>query len=239
MRILTLLRHGQASFDGPDYDVLSPTGEEQSRRLGEFWAERGIIFSKVFVGPRKRHQQTWERLAEPFTLRGIRLPEPIVLPGLDEFAWEPLLKRELPRAAAEDDTLAQHLEHYLKARNGSQKGPAFQKLFSHLVRKWIYGEIRADDIETWSDFCARVEAALDTIREACERSPHVLAVTSGGPIAVSLRRALGLTDDHTLEIMWTHKNGAYTELVPTHNGWSLAGFNHAAHLTTPKLITYR
>ena len=38
---LLLVRHGQASFGADDYDVLSPTGWEQGRRLGAHLAAAG------------------------------------------------------------------------------------------------------------------------------------------------------------------------------------------------------
>jgi broad specificity phosphatase PhoE len=39
---ILLVRHGQASFGGADYDVLSPAGERQARCLGAALATRGI-----------------------------------------------------------------------------------------------------------------------------------------------------------------------------------------------------
>lgn len=60
MSVLTLVRHGQASFMAEDYDRLSPTGEEQARRLGRYWTSRGIVFDRVCHGPAKRHIRTAE-----------------------------------------------------------------------------------------------------------------------------------------------------------------------------------
>jgi broad specificity phosphatase PhoE len=40
--VILLVRHGQASFGGADYDVLSPSGERQARRLGAALAARGV-----------------------------------------------------------------------------------------------------------------------------------------------------------------------------------------------------
>ena len=42
MSSILLVRHGQASFGAADYDVLSPTGHEQSRVLGSALAARGV-----------------------------------------------------------------------------------------------------------------------------------------------------------------------------------------------------
>ncbi|MDZ4123020.1 MAG: phosphoglycerate mutase family protein, partial [Hydrogenophaga sp.] len=50
MGTLYLVRHGQASFGADDYDQLSEMGQRQSRRLGEYWAERGVGFDAVITG---------------------------------------------------------------------------------------------------------------------------------------------------------------------------------------------
>ncbi len=43
MGLLLLVRHGQASWGADDYDVLSETGWEQARLLGQALGARGII----------------------------------------------------------------------------------------------------------------------------------------------------------------------------------------------------
>src|SRR5258708_39649600 len=58
MSRLLLVRHGQASFMEQDYDKLSATGETQARLLGEYWAERRILFNHVYSGPRRRQLDT-------------------------------------------------------------------------------------------------------------------------------------------------------------------------------------
>ena len=43
MRLIYLVRHGQASFGKRDYDALSELGHEQSRLLGRALAAREIV----------------------------------------------------------------------------------------------------------------------------------------------------------------------------------------------------
>ena len=50
------MRHGQASFGSADYDVLSPSGEQQARRLGAALAERGIRPALVISGSMRRQR---------------------------------------------------------------------------------------------------------------------------------------------------------------------------------------
>src|SRR6201999_3132729 len=53
-------RHGQASWDSDDYDVLSEAGWEQSRLLGKALAARGITPDSVVTGSMRRHRETAE-----------------------------------------------------------------------------------------------------------------------------------------------------------------------------------
>ena len=58
MSTLLLVRHAQASFFEKNYDQLSPVGEEQGRKLGEYLVKRGQKFDRAYTGPARRHRQT-------------------------------------------------------------------------------------------------------------------------------------------------------------------------------------
>ena len=49
---ILLVRHGQASWDAEDYDVLSEAGWEQSRLLGDALRQRGVV---PWRGADRRH----------------------------------------------------------------------------------------------------------------------------------------------------------------------------------------
>ena len=59
MGTLYLVRHGQASFGAEDYDRLSPMGMQQSVRLGEYFARKGVRFEAAITGTLVRHAQTY------------------------------------------------------------------------------------------------------------------------------------------------------------------------------------
>ncbi len=63
--------------------------------------------------------------------------------------------------------------------------------------------------------------------------------TSGGPTAATVRSALGLSYESTLELTWSPKNASYTEFFFTTDRFSLHAFNNTPHLDDPALITYR
>ena len=74
MSLLYLVRHGQASFFAEDYDRLSTLGELQARRLGEFWAARGVRFDATFSGPAVRQQRTAEIIVKTMAELGCPCP---------------------------------------------------------------------------------------------------------------------------------------------------------------------
>jgi broad specificity phosphatase PhoE len=63
MSTLVLVRHGQASLGTARYDQLSPLGLQQAVATGRTLAERWPAPTRVWVGPRARHQATWAGVA--------------------------------------------------------------------------------------------------------------------------------------------------------------------------------
>ena len=84
MSTLILVRHGQATLDGDDYDRLSPLGHEQARILGEHWTELGLGIDRVLIGPRRRHRETHDGARRAFAEVGHPWPEGEPLEALDE-----------------------------------------------------------------------------------------------------------------------------------------------------------
>jgi broad specificity phosphatase PhoE len=97
MSRLILVRHAQASFLEPNYDKLCAVGEEQSRLLGEYWARRGVQFSRVCSGPRVRQVQTARIVEEAYRRFGREFPEVAVMNEFDEYPAEAVLKIGLPQ----------------------------------------------------------------------------------------------------------------------------------------------
>ena len=95
MGAILLVRHGQASFGGADYDVLSALGERQARCLGAALAARGMRPALVMSGSMRRQLSSAAALAAG---AGWDL-EPSVDAGWDEFELSGLVRRR-PRASS-------------------------------------------------------------------------------------------------------------------------------------------
>jgi broad specificity phosphatase PhoE len=228
-----LVRHGQASFHGNDYDRLSALGLEQARLLGVHWAELDLIFDTVYFGPLRRHRQTMEAVAAVYRERRRKWPEPIELPGLDEHSGQEVLKRSL--SVLKRDPASGEIKEKMDARTQQRE---YLLLFQKVTRMWVRRELTHPDLEAWHEFRGRVQRGLAKITEAAGSKKKIVAFTSGGPVAAALGVALNIEDEKTLELSWVVRNAAYTEFLFSRGRFSLVTFNAVPHLTSSDLITF-
>src|SRR5258708_23162703 len=112
MSVMTLVRHGQASFFADDYDQLTALGEQQSRLLGEYWVRHGLAFNEVYTGPRSRQRRSAQVTGEVMREAGLAWPDPIVVDGLDEFDLDGILHRLAPDLSRQDAAFAALLDPF-------------------------------------------------------------------------------------------------------------------------------
>ena len=222
MGVVILVRHGQASFGADDYDVLSETGWEQGRLLGDWLRARAEKPTAVVRGSMRRHRETCEAIRQSAS----GWTDAAVDPGWDEFD-------HLGVVTAYLDVPAGHLDNR-----------AFQRLFELATARWTAGEHDGEYDEPWSAFRARV---TDSLEAACARAGPggtVVVVTSGGPIAAACAALIDPgADDVTFGRLWsrfntTIVNSSFTRVVVGATGARILTFNEHPHLEDEHL-TYR
>jgi broad specificity phosphatase PhoE len=234
-----LVRHAQASFLKPEYDKLSDTGETQARVLGEYWARHKIVFDRVCTGPRVRHRDTEKVVRETYIKHCLAYPEAVVLDEFDEFQGDVVLEKSLAHLC-ETNSHIRDLEAAVKTANSPpQRRRNFQKLFDTVVTMWVNGELAVDGVESWEAFIARVNRGLSKFLAAANKSETCAIFTSGGPVAVSVQRALRLSPQDTLQVAWMPRNCSYSEFLFSADRFTLSTFNSFQHLDDPTLLTYR
>jgi broad specificity phosphatase PhoE len=222
---LVVVRHGQASFFAADYDVLSSLGVEQSRRLGEYWAERGVRAGRAFVGPRRRHRQTYDAVAAAYAARGLPWPEAEELPELDEHHGPRVVEQAL--LAAAEATPGAHAA--AAELDPAERQRRYLRDFARLTRRWARGELVAAEVESFQEFRRRVERGVRRMTAPEAHAPAV-AFTSGGPVAAVAGLALDLADEKTLELSWAVSNASVSEFARRDGRVLLSVFNAAPHL---------
>jgi broad specificity phosphatase PhoE len=238
MGTLTLVRHGQASLfsDGEhgvslsaDYDRLSTKGEAQAKLLGEHWVARGITFDRAIVGPRKRQADTGAIVRDAFLAANRPFPELEPMPCFDEMHAEALIRTQLPKLVESNEAVraaVQSLTLMTSDRDDALK--RFQRVFEAVMGLWLAGSIAEEGIETFTDFCGRVEGGLAGLRET--KGASVVIFTSAGTIAAALRGALALPDAKLLELAGVVKNASLTELTFSRTRVTPTLFNAVGHL---------
>lgn len=239
MSTLVLVRHGQASFFEADYDKLSPLGEEQARKLGEYWAREGVAFDEVHVGTLKRQARTAEVAGEAMRAAGMPWPAPTVSAAFNEYDADSVMKRLLPELARLDESFARLDAARATAATPSEKYKTFHRLLEAVMKHWVEGEIEAGGYETWREFSGRVRGGLRAITDGRDGGKRIALFTSGGPIGVAVQTVMGAPDQRALEINWRVRNGSLTEIVFGAGRRTLDAFNTITHLDEPRLLTYR
>jgi broad specificity phosphatase PhoE len=234
-----LVRHAQASFGERDYDKLSATGYSQARLLGEYWAKREVVWDRVITGPRVRQKDTAGIVGEAYRKAGLGFPEPEVDLGFDEYHGDQVMERGLPGLVARDAEVRRLYEAFESSGSAGSRMRNFQKLFEAVIGRWVEGEIPVEGIESWPDFCARVQRGLAGVAGGDGRGQQVAIITSGGPISVAMQRALELTAQNTLRVAWMVRNCATSEFLASGARFTLSSFNEVPHLDDAALLTYR
>jgi broad specificity phosphatase PhoE len=239
MGILFLVRHAQASFLEHNYDKLSALGETQARLLGEYWARRNLVFDRACVGPCVRQQDTLKIVSDAYAGASLEFPEPLVVPEFDEYQGEAVLKRSLPELLESEPNIRDLHAAYLSSVGITEKRVTFQKLFEAVIGQWVRGAIRVQGVETWSEFCSRVNSGLLKFLSAGGRGERVAIFTSGGPIAVAMQRAFDLSPEATLQVSWMSRNSSWSEFLYSADRFTLSSFNVHGHLDDPAMLTHR
>lgn len=239
MSRLILVRHAQASFLTEDYDRLSETGCLQATQLGRYWSSRKRRLHVVVTGPRRRHRQTAALVGQHLRQAGQDWPEAMVLPELDEHGVDQFLERAGDRLDGPFSEVRDRRVAWQRAVSRPEKHRAFQQLFESVVTLWARDAISDPQLESWSDFSARVWRGLDSLIASGRRGTDTAVFTSVGPISVALHRMLACPRQKALELGWRLWNCSLTEVVYSGQRMTLDGFNALPHLNTDGLLTYR
>ena len=221
MTEITLVRHGQASFGSDDYDQLSDLGIQQARWLGDYFAERELVFDRVVIGSQRRHRQTAEGIVAalaqslPFEQHA----------GFNEYDFQALFDAFCQQYPEQTDTGYSDRRH-------------FYAVLRKALLAWSEDRLSAALPESWSAFNRRVEAAMDFATRPCDQSPaagrqKVLLVTSGGPISMIMRQIMTLDTEHMIRLNLQVINTSVSRLLKTRSGTHLMSFNSIAHLDQP------
>jgi broad specificity phosphatase PhoE len=222
---IQLVRHGQASFGGPDYDVLSDAGQMQSLLVAQDLANRERTVELIVSGSLRRQVETAQPTAS-------------------------LLEREVHIDSRwneydMDDVLAHHSSTAVRTHQQPDGEPVssaeFQDLLDDALAAWIEAGPATSARESWPTFAERITTALSELAAELPSGSTGLVFTSGGVVAALCSAALQFPDQSLLAFNRVSVNTGITKLVVGRRGVTLVSFNEHGHLerTNPPLISYR
>ena len=227
MPSVLLVRHGQASFGGESYDVLSERGHEQAGVVAADLDARGLNATRLISGGLRRQLDTAAPIAERTGL------EVEVDPRWDEYR--------------SDDVLSHHSE--VDAREERAAGsPApeissrdFQALLEDALHAWIDAGDGGPAQEPWPAFAARVEGALRGAADGLGSGETAIVSTSGGVVAAVCALLLGVPARSMVAFNRVSVNSGITKIAVGRGGMTLVSFNEHGHLDRhgDGLLTYR
>ncbi|OQX63711.1 MAG: hypothetical protein B5M56_02015 [Desulfococcus sp. 4484_241] len=226
MSTLYFIRHGQASFGKSDYDQLSEKGKKQARLLAGYLHKNDFRFDIIIRGPQKRHEQTAHELIEIYRSCGRPCPDTLCMEELAEYDFTSVLKILMPVIISEDEQMNRN------AARMFDEPKAFQRLFEAVMMRWVNGDPAIPHDISWEAFKSRVNRGIDSIMEKFGRGAHIGVFTSGGPISVSIQRALGLSGETAMQLNWQIVNCSVTRFKCTQDRIMLASFNEYPWLET-------
>ena len=215
MSLVLMVRHAQASFGAANYDRLSELGRRQSRWLGEYFAGRGVRFSRVMSGTLERQRDT---ASEVLAAMGGDPASVEIHEGLDEYHGEALF-----RAYTGADPRDAQLGHY-----GS-----YWRVFREAMLAWSEDRVQGMP-ESWSAFGARVRDALCAAAAGTARDDVVLVVSSGGAISRAVADIVSSPASTAIEMNLHFRNTGVCELIWGAGRFRLLSFNGAPHLDHPQ-----
>lgn len=230
---ILLIRHGQATTHGSDYDRLTPLGERQSRLLGAWFARVGRGAGRHVTGTLTRHRQTFEGYLDGLGAPGSA--EAAVEAGFDEFDFVDVLARHDPRF-----TDFASIVGFMSA--AADPARTFREVFGAAVAAWVSSGEAGGYRESWPAFRARVTGAVTRLAADLGEGEEAMVFTSGGAIAVVCVEVLGVDPARVFELNAATINTGVTRLAVDGGRVTLGGFNAVPHLELPRepgLITRR
>lgn len=227
MPALILVRHAQASFGGPHYDVLSEMGHAQVRAVVAALERRDLRVERVLSGSLRRQVDTAQAIA---ALAGTQVQ---IDERWNEYDSTDVLSHHSSSAAREE-------------RVPDEEAPAissreFQTVLDAALLDWIDAGDDGPTRESHPAFVARVREALAAAAAGLGSGGTAVVSTSGGVIGVVCAALLRADPGALIEFNRVTINTGLTKVVVGRAGMTLVSFNEHGHLEggSPELLTYR
>jgi len=234
MSKIIFIRHAQASYMAEDYDNLSDFGIEQSRSLGDYLNKERIHFDRVYMGPLKRHRQTYEHAFSK--LPDSWMKEAEIVDGLKEHNGPEALKVKYPELEEMYDQVKVWRDE-IKVRPELKKRNSL-RIFKLFIEEWMAGNVQVDhpSVEPFSYWKEGVIKSLDHMFSNIQSRETVGVFTSGGTIGAIIAEALGIEDGRKIaNLNDSIRNTSMSNFHYSSQGFNVLSFNEIPHLNKEQI----
>lgn len=223
MPTVLLIRHGQASFGGEDYDVLSEVGRRQAEIAGAALRALGPKITRVIAGDLRRQLDTAAQLG---------VGEVEIDSRWNEFESDELLAHHAGTPARLEGSTAPITSREL------------QDLLDIAFDAWFAAGDDSPCSRSWPEFGADGRAALTAAAAGLGRGETAVAVTSAGVIGSLCGELTAGREGAARAFVRLNRvqvNAAVTKIAIGSRGATLVSMNDHSHLEAVdrSLVTYR
>lgn len=225
MKKIYLVRHGQASWHGDDYDVLTDLGREQSRLVGAALAKRGLTPDLVVSGELTRQRDTADLALAAAGWDPARATDA----RWAEFDHVDLISRHDPRFTSHSD---------LKVFGADTEDG--RRELSVLLRAALLTWITSNGtyVETFEQFTSRVTAACNDVLAGLGDDQTAVVFTSGGPIGALAMTALAGPPEQWLKLIVSVNTGVSQLIQLPDDSLALTTLNDHAHIDGVDVLSF-
>ena len=198
---------------------------------------KAIQFDQVYVGPLKRHHQTYEKVKEAYLEKGLDFPTAIEIEELREY--EAMDYMESLR-----DELSTYYPRFRQWYEEMDKQPSHRtkmKMVLAFLQKWATDTLEfqlPEGMQTFAQFRRTAEIGLQKVLKGNEKGKTIAVFSSGGCIGAMMAKIVGVEDSgKAMGFNMVMLNTAITEVLFSGNRLSLQTFNTLPHLKEEMITT--
>ena len=189
--------------------------------IGEYFTDKNI--AAVYIGPRKRHLQTYEAAKQE------NWPMPIQTYWLDEFPALELMQKGIDDYKRLMPDLIGELA--LIQQQTGIVGKSYLKILQRVTQLWIDG-FEVEGVERFDEYKQRLLLAQSSL--CIPRDGDVVCFTSAGFIGSFLGVIQKSDDWLALQSAWALYNASFSTVHLSPNGPLLSSFNSVEHIQKDK-----
>ena len=226
-----LIRHAQAG-SRDNYDVLSDSGRQQARLLGENFVSQGIQLESIYSGTMRRQRETAEIARDAINLAGGAAPDVSSDERWDEFSLISVYRAIAKRMMKDDSAFARDIQEMQQAiaRDPHTTGGAVGRCDQAVIRAWMENRYPDYEGESWVSFRSRINQCSSDLCSNHNSEKGIAIFTSATPIAIITAAALGLPDEKLLNILGVIYNTSISTVRARAGLLRLFTFNSTPHL---------